>query len=170
MVKMSKKAWIITGVLAGVSIFAAIGYMQVMKALKYAFKFTRISDFKVSTSSISLRVYVQLTNPSKILYTIDSLTSKIYVNGIFLTTIKNDVAQTIVPGSSNEYGVDIMLDLNEISKALKGNVMTILTAPELLMKVETDVKVSYKGIISVHTPIEETYDLKKMVKGMVKKK
>lgn len=170
MVKMTKKAWIITGVLAGISIFAALAYVQVQKALKYAFKFSRIDNLKVSTSNISMDVFVKITNPSKITYKILEIQSKIFINDVEITQITSDQSQEIVPGSESEISVRIDLSPKDLAAKLKGNYLNLMMSEKLNMKVETNIKVGYQGIFSIHVPIEEIYDLGKMIRKKIGKR
>ena len=160
---MTKKQKIIVGGLTLISVFAAFAYIQIKKSMNYAYRFSRFKANTVNLNKINFDLYFFLKNPSKITYTIKSITTDVYIDKILLTKIVNFNPQKILPNAETEIGVNVNLNTLELLEKLKLNWSDLILNWEKLdqymVTMDMKFKIGYRGIFTITVPYTEKFKL-----------
>lgn len=170
MAKLSKKQWIVAGAAAVVSIGLAGIYLQkqVKKALTYNYKFSRFKVNKISFNQINFDLFYNLTNPSKMKYVIQSITTKVHINNVEIADIANYRQQEIKPESTTEIGVNVEIEPKELAAAVGQSWATMLRNLDKIgntkITMDLEIKIGYLGqLLSVTVPYKEQFPLKSIL-------
>lgn len=116
----TRKAFIKFSLFAGISALIAGIYMfykyQIKQALSYCYKIANISILKVSTSLISLKVFVKIQNKSSFFIELKGYDFDIYVNSLYVANVKSDNTQIIANNAISDINFQIDFDPGNIFK------------------------------------------------------
>lgn len=162
---MTKKQKIIAASLGLISVFVALAYVQVNKALSYVLTFKKYVVNKISPSIIDVDVYLGLNNTSKLKYKITEIAADIYINGIFITKLRNYNEQIILPDTTSSLSMNLKLKPTEVAEKLKTDAAALLLYPDkIILKYDLFLKVRY-GILSFTIPYTQKLSLAELKKA-----
>jgi len=163
---MTKKQKTIAASLAVISLIAAVGYIQVVKAMNYVLTYKKFIVNDMTLNKISLDLYFNLQNKSSLKYRISKIKTDIYVNGIFVSKANNFSEQTIDPRTTSPVAVAIVIKPKEVAKKLERDWAALLLFPEKInIKMVMNLRIKY-GILSFTIPYTHTMSLKELIKNV----
>lgn len=142
MTKTSKNILIGLGVTAG--LFVAFGYYEYLKLMQYVIKVKNIIPKKITATNINFDLLVWFRNSSDLRITIEQQDHKVYLNDKFITSIVNNVDNTIHPKQSSVIGFNVDINLKELLNVLKTEALNILTHPDKFnIRVDMNFKIKF---------------------------
>lgn len=128
----TKKALIYGGVIGGVVLVGFLVYRNIVKALDFAIKPRSIKVLQKNAGGIKLMVGLGFVNKSKMRFVVTNQEYDVFLNGIFITRLKNDKPQTLEPNSTSP--LDLQLDINFRDL---GNRLNVATGVSFMDKLQT---------------------------------
>ena len=153
--KINKWAlWSVVGVaVAGTAIYVT---KQVKKMMDYTITFKSVKVNKFSLETLDFNAYLDYKNNSDIDIRLAEQEYDIYVNNVFITTLKNYKENVLKANSVSELGFNINLNLPELDKKLKVNYFKMVAEPKsVLIRVEMKWKVRF-GLFKI--PIKYSWN------------
>jgi LEA14-like dessication related protein len=153
--KINKWAlWSVIGVaVAGTAIYVT---KQVKKMMDYTITFKSVKVNKFSLETLDFNAYLDYKNNSDIDIRLAEQEYDIYVNNVFITTLKNYKENVLKANSVSELGFNINLNLPELDKKLKVNYFKMVAEPKsVLIRVEMKWKVRF-GLFKI--PIKYSWN------------
>lgn len=167
--KIERKYWI-AGLIGAVTITGAYMYLQVKKVLEYSLKFVATRNLTIKTNGVSADFVYEYINKANIDVTLAKQEYDVFINGVFYTTLKNDVPNVLKGGQPSLVAFRMTLDYKEIGEKLKTNYLSLVALPQnvkILIKMKW--KVRY-GIIRVPISYDWELTLKEILNWYLPKK
>jgi len=158
---LSKKQIIWTSAIAILGV--ALGYTavwlnkQIKKIQDYTLTFKTIKINSFTQKVLDFNVFYDYKNNSDIDINLNEQEYDVYINGIFVTTLKNYAENTLKANTTSPLGFNVQLNLPEIHKKIKMNYFAMITMPE---NVKIRVVMRWKvrlGLIKV--PVKYNWDI-----------
>lgn len=160
---MIKKKHIIAGLIGLVTITGAVAYLQYQKLMDYVLSFKSIKVNSIGIKLFDFNLFLNFQNKSNIKFTIVRQKYDVYINGIYLTTLKNEVSNVIEPKSTSVIGLNVRFDPREALQKLKMSAASLAAGPDkVLVKIDTQMTVKY-GLLSASIPYVYEDTLKNMM-------
>jgi LEA14-like dessication related protein len=159
----TKKRLIIGTLIGGILVGGFILANRVKKLLKYSIKFNGLKFKELTAKKIIFDANFDFKNTSDLTIDIKNQEYDVYINNVFITTIKSDVEQTILPETVSPLSVTIDLDTALVVNRLKtlgdGSISSLLKIVSTFK--EQDLKIVYKfgikfGFLTI--PIKFSYN------------
>jgi LEA14-like dessication related protein len=153
--KINKWAlWSVIGVaVAGTAIYVT---KQVKKMMDYTLIFKSVKVNKFSLEILDFNAYFDYKNNSDIDIRLAEQEYDIYVNNVFITTLKNYKENVLKANSVSELGFNVNLNLPELDKKLKVNYFKMIAEPKsVLIRIEMKWKVRF-GLFKI--PIKYSWN------------
>ena len=129
---------------------------QVKKMMDYTITFKSVKVNKFSLETLDFNAYLDYKNNSDIDIRLAEQEYDIYVNNVFITTLKNYKENVLKANSVSELGFNINLNLPELDKKLKVNYFKMVAEPKsVLIRVEMKWKVRF-GLFKI--PIKYSWN------------
>ena len=170
MINLNKKYYWIAGLIGAVSLTGGYMYLQVKKILDYTLGFVGVSNVKATTQDISMTFKYEYQNKANIDITIVEQEYLIYINEVYIATLKNVVPNVLYGGKKSEINVDLKLNYKEVANILKVNYLSLVALPQNV-KIKTVMKWKVKyGLLKI--PITYPYEvtLKEVLSWYIPKK
>jgi len=145
----NKKLYIILGSIAFVLIGVAIAVYfyiqkQIDKILAYTIDFKKASPKKISLDLIDFDLWLNINNPSSLTYDIISQEYKVYINNVYLTTIKNNIKYTIKGNATTPIGINVKFDPTQFIAKLGGAGLAAIISNPTKTTLTLDMKLKTK--------------------------
>ena len=159
----TKKRLIIGTLIGGLLVGGFFIAQKIKKLLAYSIKFTGLKFKETNAKKIIFDANFNFKNNSNLTIDIKNQEYDIYLNNVFITSIKSDVKQTILPESVTPLSVTIDLDTQIVLDRLKtlgdGSISSLLKIISSFK--EQDLKIVYKfgikfGILTI--PVKFSYN------------
>lgn len=159
----TKKRLIIGTLIGGLLVGGIVLAKRIQKLLKYSIKFKGLKFKETNAKKIIFDANFDFKNNSDLTIDIKNQEYDVYINNVFITSIKSDVEQTILPETVSALSVTVDLDTNVVLNRLKtlgdGSVSSILNI--IARFKEQDLKIVYKfgikfGILTI--PVVFSYN------------
>jgi len=159
----TKKRLIIGTLIGGLLVGGIVLAKRIQKLLKYSIKFKSLKFKETNEKKIIFDANFDFKNNSDLTIDIKNQEYDVYINNVFITSIKSDVEQTILPETVSALSVTVDLDTNVVLNRLKtlgdGSVSSILNI--IARFKEQDLKIVYKfgikfGILTI--PVVFSYN------------
>lgn len=159
------KRTIIWSGVAGATITAGYFlYRSIMKAIYWELEPKKFQMIKADLQDIQFKIWCSIKNPSDLKVTLTKQEYDIYINGVFITTLKGFENQIIYPEAFSVIELDVNLKTQELKdklKSLTGN--SLVQGFDLLtnwrsQKLRLVSKISLKYGILPSIPIEVDYE------------
>jgi LEA14-like dessication related protein len=167
MEKGLKKTLIISGVIGGAAVIGYLFYKEIVKAMDFTIKPKGVKSLGVSNRTLKLLVNIGVQNKSNLQFILKNQEYDIYINGIFITRLKNEASQIIYPTATSflQFNLDLNIDdlaakLNVISGATisdKLNVLANLKNQNMKLVSKLSVKYGILPSIPIEIPYENTF-------------
>ena len=167
--KIERKYWI-AGLIGAVTLTGAYMYLQVKKVLDYTLKFVGTKNLTIKTNGVSADFVYEYLNKANIDVTLAKQEYEVYINGVYYTTLKNEVPNVLKGGSPSIVAFRMNLDYKEIGEKLKTNYVSLIALPQnvkILIKMKWKVKY---GIIRVPISYDWELTLKEILSWYLPKK
>tara|TARA_R110000764_G_scaffold542_3_gene2049 strand:- start:5489 stop:5980 length:492 start_codon:yes stop_codon:yes gene_type:complete len=162
---MTKRQKVIAGSIAIISIIAAVGYTQLVKAMDYVLTFKKVVVDKLTLKLVTFNLYFDLENKSTLKYRIASINTSIYVNGVFISKVVNTSEQVVEPKSTSPVAVIVILKPEQITEKLEKSWASLLMFPEKInIKMVFKLRIKY-GVFAFNIPYTHTMTLKDLRKN-----
>ncbi len=160
---MIKGKYIVAGLIGLVTISGAVAYLQYKKLMDYVLTYKSIKFNKLSSDLISFDLTLLFQNKSTLKFTIEKQIYDVYINNIFITTLKSDVSQTIQPKSDNYLVLTISFNPKVAFDRLKLTALTLAAnRSDVKIKVVTKMKLKW-GVVGASVPFTYENNLKDMM-------
>lgn len=151
-----QKKHLIAGLIGVVSISGAYLYLQYQKLMNYEISFKSIKINSISLKKFDFNLFLNFKNKSNLKFALVKQKYDVYVNGVYLTTLKNDSTNEVLPNSDSVIGLNVQFDPKEAIQRLKLTATSLLTQNDKIMvKIVTKMQVKY-GFLS--PTISYTYE------------
>lgn len=149
----SKKKYIITGVIALVTVSGAYLYWQYNKLMEYAIKFAGIKIKNASLTNVNFDVFLTFSNASNLTFAISEQEYEVYLDNIFLTKISKPTKQPISAKSVSPVTVNVDFNPSKIGKEIKGQAANLLlNMLNASIRVEVKLKIELWNFIKIPVP------------------
>jgi LEA14-like dessication related protein len=155
MTKTSKNILIALGV--GTSLFVAFGYYEYLKLMQYVIRVKSIIPKRITATNINFDLFVWFKNNSDLRITIEQQNHKVYLNDKFITSIVNNVDNTIKPKETSVIGFNVDINLKELLGVLSKEYMNIILHPDKF-KIRIDMNFRIKFYF-IHVNIPYNYEI-----------
>ena len=102
-----EKKYLVAGLIGLVTITGATLYLQYQKLMNYTIGLKRVKINKLSLAGFDIDLFLNFENKSDLKFTIEKQKYAVYVNGVYLTTMVNDLPNEILPKSVNVLGMNM---------------------------------------------------------------
>lgn len=153
--KINKWAlWSVIGVaVAGTAIYVT---KQVKKMMDYTLTFKSVKVNKFTLETLDINAYFDYKNNSDIDIRLAEQEYDVYVNNVYITTLRNYKENILKANSVSELGFNINLNLPELDKKLKVNYFKMVAEPKsVLIRIEMKWKVRF-GLFKI--PIKYSWN------------
>ncbi len=159
-------------IIGGVLLIAAIGtwyYTQFKLAMDYSFDFvkgkTKLKRFSID--SVIIDSAASLTNKSALAIDIDSFTTDVYLNDIFITHIVNKFERTVAPYSTVEIPLQIAANPSKLItldnyKKLANYFIAAGGIGAMNVTFKGDVSLKTSGVVVKNYPYETKYTINEL--------
>lgn len=160
--KIITNKYIIAGV-ASVFILGGLLYSEYRKIMNYCISFSKVHFNKATLDNIDIDIFMNFKNQSNIQIDIVGMTSNVFLNDAFVTTVSNKVTQVIKAESTSVIGFNIQFNPTAVYKVLKLNITDLLAHREnIIIKIDMKMKVKL-WLIEVNIPYTYQNNLKDMM-------
>jgi len=122
-------------------------YSQYSKLMDYTWKIRGYHLNSLGLDKGDINLYLDFTNKSNLKFTIDTNVTDVYMNGKFLTTIKNYSPITIEPNSTTTIGLNVVFNTGDALKVVGNNFQDIIAkSPNVKVKMDILLNVTLYGI------------------------
>ena len=146
-----EKKYLVAGLIGLVTITGATLYLQYQKLMNYTIGLKRVKINKLSLSGFDIDLFLNFENKSDLKFTIEKQKYAVYVNGVYLTTMVNDLPNEILPKSVNVLGMNMKESGKDVVGKLKSLITALASSDKVMVKIVTTMKVKY-GFISLSFP------------------
>jgi len=161
--KLTKRL-LIGGVVVGATGASYLLYRNIVKALSFQIKKSKIELVSKDGKKYNYKVYLKLSNPSNLKLKLTNQEYDIYLNNVFILRLKNDKTQILQPKSVSELVFDLNLDLDDLfDKIMVATGATVIDKLKFItnlmsQKLRLDSKLSVKWGILPNIPVDVTID------------
>ncbi len=138
-----QKKHVIIGSLFLVSSAAALAYWQYTKLMNYCIGFKSLKVKALTPALFNFDIFLNFQNKSDIKFTIQSQEYSVYLNGAFVTKIKNLQSDEVPAKSSKIMGLNVQFNPKSALSTVKLNAVDLLTHPDKV-KIKIDSKLKVK--------------------------
>lgn len=145
---------------AGTAIYVA---KQVKKMMNYTLTFKSVKVNKFTLDTLDFNAYYDYKNNSDIDIKLAEQEYDIYMNDVYITTLKNYQENILKANATSELGFNVNLNLPELDKKLRINYVKMLADPKAVkLRIEMRWKIRF-GFLKI--PISYTWntDLKQIL-------
>jgi LEA14-like dessication related protein len=146
-----EKKYLVAGLIGLVTITGATLYLQYQKLMNYTIGLKRVKINKLSLAGFDIDLFLNFENKSDLKFTIEKQKYAVYVNGVYLTTMVNDLPNEILPKSVNVLGMNMKESGKDVVGKLKSLITALASSDKVMVKIVTTMKVKY-GFISLSFP------------------
>ena len=146
-----EKKYLVAGLIGLVTITGATLYLQYQKLMNYTIGLKRVKINKLSLAGFDIDLFLNFENKSDLKFTIEKQKYAVYVNGVYLTTMVNDLPNEILPKSVNVLGMNMKENGKDVVGKLKSLITALASSDKVMVKIVTTMKVKY-GFISLSFP------------------
>jgi hypothetical protein len=146
-----QKKYLVAGLIGLVTITGATLYLQYQKLMNYTIGLKRVKINKLSLAGFDIDLFLNFENKSDLKFTIEKQKYAVYVNGVYLTTMVNDLPNEILPKSVNVLGMNMKESGKDVVGKLKSLITALASSDKVMVKIVTTMKVKY-GFISLSFP------------------
>ena len=146
-----EKKYLVAGLIGLVTITGATLYLQYQKLMNYTIGLKRVKINKLSLSGFDIDLFLNFENKSDLKFTIEKQKYAVYVNGVYLTTMVNDLPNEILPKSVNVLGMNMKESGKDVVGKLKSLITALASSDKVMVNIVTTMKVKY-GFISLSFP------------------
>jgi LEA14-like dessication related protein len=126
----TQKIGIWTGVVAllGFTAFRITKLVKQLQDFKLIFKKIKVNKF--NTKTLDFNVFYDYQNNSPLTIRLSSQEYDIYVNGKYITTMKNYAENVLKANSTSALGFNVLIDLPELDEKIRANYYDMLLDPQ----------------------------------------
>lgn len=154
----ARTKYIIAGAIGVVSIAGALAYLQAKKIMNYTLKFMGIRMVTFQNGMLKFNIYYDYTNKADIDVTLLEQEYDIYINDVFITTLKNYAPNTLKASQTSEIGIGVELNLKDLSKKIGKNYAQMVALPSQV-KILTVMKWKVKVLGFIRIPVKYPYEV-----------
>lgn len=161
--KPETKKWLTFGAIAIFSVTLAVAYTQYKKLMNYTIKFKGLRLKKVSTEQINFDLLLDFVNNSTFKFDILEQVYNVYVNDKFVSKMVGTSAYTIYPKASSPLGINVNINVKDITRAVGKNWAALLINPSATkISIDMNLRVKFYGI-KINLPYKYDTDLKQLI-------
>jgi LEA14-like dessication related protein len=154
--KVTKKQLIWGGVIALLGVGGVWLAKQIKKIQDYTLTFKKIKVNGFSKEFLDFNVFYDYKNNSDIDINLSEQEYDVYVNGTFITTLKNYAENTLKAKSTSSLGFNVRINLPELDKKLRVSYFDMIAQPKEV-KITTVMRWKVRlGFIKV--PVKYTWE------------
>lgn len=158
-----ERKYLIATLIGAISLTGAYMYLQVKKILNYTLKSIGARNVTISATGVTADFVYEYQNKADIDVTLATQEYEIFINGVYLTTLKNNNPTLLKGGQKSSIVVKMDLNYKEIANTLKTNYLTLIALPQNV-KILTKMKWKAKyGIFKVPISYEWEVSLKEVM-------
>jgi LEA14-like dessication related protein len=146
-----QKKYIYAGLIGLVTITGATLYLQYQKLMNYTIGLKKVKINKLTPTGFDIDLFLNFENKSNLKFTIEKQKYEVYINDVFLTTMRNDKPNVILPKSVSVLGMNLKESNKEVADKLKKLVVAIATNDKTMVKIVTTMSVKF-GFITLSFP------------------
>jgi LEA14-like dessication related protein len=124
------KKWFILGGIGLFSVTLAIAYAQYKRLMDYTIKFKNIKLKSITPEKINFDLFIDFKNNSSLKFDILEQEYSIYANNKFISKIINKSANTINANSTSVIGINVNINVKDLTNALNKNWASLLIKPD----------------------------------------
>lgn len=157
---------IVSGILGGLTVFGYTMYRTIMKAMEFSIKPSGLKVLRKDANGIDLSINLGFTNPSDLKMIIKRQEYDVYLNGIFITRLKSDIPQILLPNGVSTFNLNLKLNYKDLLAKLnvatgvgiadKLSVITNLKDQRLRLDSKLNIKYGILPTIPIDIPYEDT--------------
>ena len=149
--------WVLGGIIvAAVGATAVYVSKQVAKIMNYTLTFKTIKVNKMTRDTLDFNVYYDYTNKSDIDIKLASQEYDVYINDVYIQTLRNYTENVLKANAVSELGFNVNLNLPELDKKIRVNYFNMITDPKKV-KIRIDMKWRVRfGIFKI--PVNYTWN------------
>jgi LEA14-like dessication related protein len=137
--------------------------------MQYVIKVKSVIPKRITATNINFDLLVWFRNSSDLRITIEQQNHKVYLNDKFITSIVNNVDNTIKPKETSVIGFNVDISLKELLSTLSREYMNILMNPDKFnIRVDMNFKIKFY-FIRVNIPYSYVITMNDIIE-MTKKK
>lgn len=168
---MSKKAWIITGLIVASGAVIAGGYaylsVQISKLKDYCYKVKSFVLKGINKNGIAFTINVLLENKSKIDAVINSYKFDVLINDLKVANVHNETKQVYKPEGVSEIKIDIDFkpDLKQpqiVSKLITISAAYLGDRSKIIVKLDGSINISHR-FLKKDVPIAMQWTLAELI-------
>lgn len=146
--------------------FALYQYAQIMR---YTIKVKNIIPKKIDGTQLDFDVIANFQNNSNLQIDIEQQNHKIYLNGNYVTSVRNDMTNIIMPDSTSPIGFNVHIKFKDFIAVLGKEYLNILTNPEKFsIRIDMNFKIKFYGF-KIGLPFTYNITMKDLT-GAIKRK
>lgn len=120
--KKSTKVLAIIGItLSTLTTIGVLLFQRVKKLIEYGLKVKRLEVISASLNEFKMRITLAFTNNSDLQIVATKMEYDIFLNGVYLTTLKNDKEQVVYPNAISDISIDVDIDPQLILRKLNNS-------------------------------------------------
>lgn len=156
-IKTKKGLIIASGVLVGLATVGLLIWSKVKKLMNFEIGVKSFRFKSLSLTSLSMDIVMKFTNKSDLTIVLTKQQYEVYINGIYLTTLKSSVEQTIFPMATSALSIQVDVNPKDLLSKLPNKLDLITNYKEQDLKLVTKLWVKF-GAISI--PVTISYEAK----------
>ena len=145
--KNRKALYWIGGTVAVLGVLGTLAYIQYKKFMKYCMKPSRAKINRISLNSLNFDIWFNFKNTSDVNFTLLGQKYKVYMNGVYITTLSNAAENVVPKGQVSEIGLNVELNPKQVAKDIGLNVFQFIKDwKEIDVKIDMKMRVKVFGI------------------------
>jgi LEA14-like dessication related protein len=145
--KTAKTLAIIGVVLAGLGTTGFLVWQRVKKLVTFALRVKRVEILKASLTQFKMKLLFNFTNNSDLQIVLSKVEIEAYINGVYMTTLKEEKDQVIYAKSISVLDIDLDIDpklvLQKLAHTNSEKLKFILNIKEQKMKLVTKLWIKF---------------------------
>jgi LEA14-like dessication related protein len=154
----ARTKYIIAGAIGVVSIAGALAYLQAKKIMNYTLKFMGMRKITLQNGVLSFNIYYDYTNKADIDVTLLEQEYEVYVNDVYITTLKNYAPNVLKASQTSEIGIGVELNLKDLSKKIGSDYAKMVALPSQV-RILTVMKWKVKVLGFIKMPVKYPYEV-----------
>ena len=152
---MTRNKKIILATLGGLAVVGGIWIArQVKKMMNYTLTYKRIKPRTANQKTLDFDVFFDYQNKADIDIKLSEQEYDVYVNDVYITTLKNYSENILKANSTSELGFNVNLNLPDLDKKIRTTYVKMLLEPKAVVRIEMKWKVRF-GFIKI--PVKYTW-------------
>lgn len=152
MTKGKKRLLWIGGTVAVLGVLGTLAYIQYKKFMKYCMKPSSAKINRISLNSLNFDIFFKFFNTSDVNFTLLGQKYKVYMNGVYITTLSNAAQNEVPKKTESEIGLNVELNPKQVAKDIGLNVFEFIKDwKNINVKIDMKMRVKVFGL-TVNVP------------------